>query len=257
MKILNVTDLQIGDYVARYSDNDYIQLKVVGYTTNRQCEKKLLLYPISVPITHFDTYSSISSIVYSRDNDINCFSVEENIPYSKEVIYLTLDEIYDTYYEMYSVDCVLPLKSPIVGYDPLDNTYLIEDNSGIPMGHLLNPAHLIIAPNTSNSTKVSWTSKLPETSIPLSQTLKEKMESSIAKREDEYTSYALTIVEKYKKEILEKADSLNLYSPTTTIDLSSCPYPLIKLAPIIENLLNEDGSKFKVNVLYPSIDISF
>lgn len=264
MRILNAKDLQIGDYVARYSGNDYVKLKVVGYTMNNLGEKKLLLYPISVPITYFNSYFEISSIVYSRN--INTYCVDESIPYYEEVIYLTLDEINDTYYELYSID-KLQLKDPIVAYDPLDNTYLTKDDSGIPMEHLLNPANpkerLIIAPNTPMCTKVSWTSKVPEKSTmsevskPLSQTLKEKMESSLAKREDEYTSYARTIVEEYKKEILEKVNTLTLYSPTTTIDLSSCPHSISEIASIVERLLNEDGSNFIVGTNFTSITITF
>lgn len=265
MKILNAKDLQIGDCIARYSDNDYVSLKVVGYTMNNLGEKKLLLYPISVPITHFSSYFEISYIVYSRN--INTFCVDESIPYYEEVVYLTLDEVNDTYDELYSIDCDLPLNSPIIGYDPLDNTYLTKDVSGIPIEHLFNPAHpkerLIVTPNTLMCTKVSWTSKVPEKSIvsevskPLSQTLKEKMESSIAKREDEYNSYALTIVEEYKKEILEKVDALTLYSPTTTIDLSSCPHSISEIAPIIERLLNEDDPNFIVGTNFTSITITF
>lgn len=265
MKILNAKELQIGDYVACYSDNDYVSLKVIGYTMNNLGEKKLLLYPISVPITHFSSYFEISYIVNSRN--INTYCVDESIPYYEEVVYLTLDEINDTYDELYTIDNELQLKDPIVGYDPLDNTYLTKDDSGIPIEHLFNPAHpkerLIITPNTLMCTKVSWTSKVSEKSIvsevskPLSQTLKEKMESSLAKREDEYTSYARTIVEEYKKEVLEKVNTLTLYSPTTTIDLSSCPYPMAEMAPIVERLLNEDGSNFTVTVDFTSIVISF
>ena len=270
MRILNATDLQIGDYVACYSDNNYIKLKVVGYTMNNLGVKRLLLYPISVPITHFNSYSEISYIVYSRN--INTYCVDESIPYYEEVVYLILDEINDTYYELYSIDNELQLKDPIVGYDPLDNTYLTKDDSGIPMEHLLNPANpkerLIIAPNTPMCTKVSWTSKLTDDTSkvsekssnelkPLSQTLKEKMESSIAKREEEYNSYALTIVENYKKEVLEEADTLTLYYPTTSIDLSFCPYPISKIATTVEHLLNEDGSNFTVTVDFTSIVISF
>lgn len=265
MKILNAKELQIGDYVACYSDNDYVSLKVIGYTMNNLGEKKLLLYPISVPITHFSSYFEISYIVNSRN--INTYCVDESIPYYEEVVYLTLDEINDTYDELYTIDNELQLKDPIVGYDPLDNTYLTKDDSGIPIEHLFNPAHpkerLIITPNTLMCTKVSWTSKVSEKSIvsevskPLSQTLKEKMESSLAKREDEYTSYARTIVEEYKKEILEKINTLTLYSPTTTIDLSSCPYPISEIGTIVERLLNEDGSNFTVTVDFTSIVISF
>lgn len=270
MRIYNAKDLQIGDYVACYSDNDYVKLKVVGYTINKQGEKKLLLYPISVPITYFNSYFEISSIVYSRN--INTFCVLNSIPYYKEVVYLTLNEVDDTYDEMYSIDCNLPFNSPIVGYDPLDNTYLIENEYGTPIEHLFNPAHpkerLIIAPNTPMCTKVSWTSKLTDNTSkvseknsnelqPLSQTLKEKMEESIVKRDEEYTSYALTIVENYKKEILEKVDTLTLYSPTTTIDLSSCPYPMAEIANAVERLLNKDGSNFIVDANFTSITITF
>lgn len=263
MRIFNAKELQIGDYVACYSDNNYIKLKVIGYTMNNLGVKRLLLYPISVPITHFSSYFEISSIVYSRN--INTYCVDEPIPYYEEVVYLTLDEINNTYDELYSIDNELQLKDPIVGYDPLDNTYLTKDDSGIPMEHLLNPAHpkerLIIAPNTPMCTKVSWTSKLTEKSSnelkPLSQTLKEKMEESIVKRDEEYNSYALTIVENYKKEVLEEADTLTLYYPTTSIDLSSCPYPISKIATTVEHLLNEDGSNFTVTVGFTSIIISF
>lgn len=270
MKILNAKELQIGDYVACYSDNNYIKLKVIGYTMNNLGVKKLLLYPISVPITHFSSYFEISYIVYSRN--INTYCVDESIPYYEEVVYLTLDEINDTYDEMYSIDNELQLKDPIVGYDPLDNTYLTKDDSGIPIEHLLNPANpkerLIIAPNTPMCTKVSWTSKLTDDTSkvsekssnelkPLSQTLKEKMEESIVKRDEEYNSYALTIVENYKKEILEKADALTLYSPTTTIDLSSCPHSIVEIATIVERLLNEDGSNFIVGTNFTSITITF
>ena len=265
MRIFNAKELQIGDCISRYSDNDYVSLKVVGYTMNNLGEKKLLLYPISVPITYFNSYFEISYIVYSRN--INTYCVDESIPYYEEVVYLTLDEINDTYDELYSIDNELQLKDPIVGYDPLDNTYLTKDDSGIPIEHLFNPAHpkerLIISPNTPMCTKVSWTSKVPEKSImsevskPLSQTLKEKMEESIAKREDEYTSYARTIVEEYKKEVLEKVNTLTLYSPTTTIDLSSCPHSIVEIATIVERLLNKDGSNFIVGTNFTSITITF
>ena len=147
-----------------------------------------------------------------------------------------------------------------------------ETITNTPMEHLLNPAQpkerLIIAPNTPMCTKVSWTSKLTDDTSkvsekssnelkPLSQTLKEKMEESIVKRDEEYNSYALTIVENYKKEILEKVDTLTLYSPTTTIDLSSCPHSIVEIATIVERLLNEDGSNFIVGTNFTSITITF
>ena len=71
------------------------------------------------------------------------------------------------------------------------------------------------------------------------------------KRNEEYTSYARTIVEEYKKEVLEKVNTLTLYSPTTTIDLSSCPHS------IVERLLNKDGSNFIVGTNFTSITITF
>ena len=98
---------------------------------------------------------------------------------------------------------------------------------------------------------------MSEVSKPLSQTLKEKMEESIVKREDEYTSYARTIVEEYKKEVLEKVNTLTLYSPTTTIDLSSCPHSIVEIATIVERLLNKDGSNFIVGTNFTSITITF
>ena len=83
------------------------------------------------------------------------------------------------------------------------------------------------------------------------------MESSITKREEEYNSYALTIVENYRKKVLEKSDTLTLYYHTATIDLSSCPYPISKIATSVESLLNEDGSNFTVGTNFTSITITF
>ena len=59
------------------------------------------------------------------------------------------------------------------------------------------------------------------------------------------------------EEVLEKVDALTLYSPTTTIDLSSCPYPISKIATTVERLLNEDGSNFIVGTNFTSITITF